>query len=110
MRELMKRYFDEMRPILERHSGVVEKFIGDAVMAVFGVPRVHEDDALRAVRAAIEMRETLLSLNEDFQRAWGAAVQARIGDNNGEVIAGDPAQGHAFVAGDTVNAPAVAES
>ena len=106
MRELMTRYFDEMRPILERHSGVVEKFIGDAVMAVFGVPRVHEDDALRAVRAAIEMRETLLSLNEDFQRAWGVAVQARIGVNTGEVIAGDPAQGHSFVAGDTVNTAA----
>lgn len=106
MRELMTRYFDEMRLILERHSGVVEKFIGDAVMAVFGVPHVHEDDALRAVRAAIEMREALGCLNEDFQRVWGVTVQARIGVNTGEVIAGDPAQGHSFVAGDAVNTAA----
>src|SRR5205807_4511188 len=55
VREVMLRYFDEMRAAVERHSGVVEKFIGDAVMAVFGVPVAHEDDALRAVRAAVDM-------------------------------------------------------
>ena len=53
----MTRYFDAMRAVIERHGGTVEKFIGDAVMAVFGIPQVHEDDALRAVRAAAEMRE-----------------------------------------------------
>ena len=52
----MRRYYDESRAILERHGGTVEKFIGDAVMAVFGVPQAHEDDALRAVRAAAELR------------------------------------------------------
>ena len=57
LRHLMSRYFDEMQTVLVRHGGTVEKFIGDAVMAVFGIPRLHEDDALRAVRAAIEMRE-----------------------------------------------------
>jgi class 3 adenylate cyclase len=56
LRRVMERYFDEMRTSLERHGGTVEKFIGDAVMAVFGIPAAHEDDPLRAVRAAIEMR------------------------------------------------------
>src|SRR6266550_3439500 len=57
LRRVMSRYFDEMRGALERHGGTVEKFIGDAVMAVFGVPEAHEDDALRACRAALEMQE-----------------------------------------------------
>ena len=56
LRSVMTRYFDRMRAVLERHGGTVEKFIGDAVMAVFGIPHVHEDDALRAVRAAAEMQ------------------------------------------------------
>jgi class 3 adenylate cyclase len=63
LRRVMSRYFAEMRAALERHGGTVEKFIGDAVMAVFGVPAIHEDDALRAVRAASEMREALEGLN-----------------------------------------------
>jgi class 3 adenylate cyclase len=79
-----------MRTVIERHGGVVEKFIGDAVMAVFGVPAVHEDDALRAVRAAIEMQTVLDSLNEEFERSWQVRIQARIGVNTGEVLAGDP--------------------
>jgi class 3 adenylate cyclase len=66
LRHVMTRYFDEMRTVLERHGGSVEKFIGDAVMAVFGSPTVHEDDALRAVRAAAEMREALHRLNEEL--------------------------------------------
>ena len=56
LREVMHRYFAEMREILQRHGGLVEKYIGDAIMAVFGLPRVHEDDALRAVRAAADMQ------------------------------------------------------
>ncbi len=56
LRALLARYFERMKAIVERHGGTVEKFIGDAVMAVFGVPVVHEDDALRALRAAVEMR------------------------------------------------------
>src|SRR5512139_4095133 len=62
LRTLLARYFERMKEIAERHGGVVEKFIGDAVMAVFGVPAVHEDDALRAVRAAAEMRDALPEL------------------------------------------------
>src|SRR5688572_5277042 len=69
VRELMFRYFHEMRSAIERHGGTVEKFIGDAVMAVFGVPEVHEDDAMRAVRAAAEMRDRLASLNEELERS-----------------------------------------
>src|SRR6185503_19926349 len=59
LRALLGRYFDQMKAIVERHGGTVEKFIGDAVVAVFGVPQIHEDDALRSVRAAVEMRERL---------------------------------------------------
>ena len=99
-RNLLGRYFDEMRAVVERHGGIVEKYIGDAVMAVFGVPVLHEDDALRAVRAAVEMREALAELNDDLERGWGVRLAARIGVNTGEVIAGDHSQGHLFVTGE----------
>ena len=56
LRGLLARYFEHMKTIVERHGGTVEKFIGDAVMAVFGLPAVHEDDAVRALRAAAEMQ------------------------------------------------------
>ena len=68
MRRVMSRYFDEARAVHERHGGTVEKFIGDAVMAVFGIPTLHEDDALRAVRAAAEVRTRLDALNEELER------------------------------------------
>ncbi len=110
VRRLVSRYFDEMKVVLERHGGVVEKFIGDAVMAVFGVPQVHEDDALRAVRAAQEMRDELQRLNEEFQASWGVTLVARTGLNTGEVIAGDPGRGQSFVSGDTVNTASRLES
>ena len=61
----MNRYFRELRATIERHGGTVEKFVGDAVMAVFGIPRVREDDALRAVRAAAEIRERLPAVAEE---------------------------------------------
>ena len=93
LRATMRGYYDEMRTILERHGGTVEKFIGDAVMAVFGVPVAHEDDALRAVRAAWEMRAAVPALG----------LQARIGVNTGEVVAGE---GDALVTGDAVNVAA----
>ncbi len=88
----MGRYFEEMRAVLERHGGTVEKFIGDAVMAVFGIPVVHEDDALRAVRAAAEMREALGPLNDELERERGVRIQVRVGVNTGEVVAGDSAR------------------
>jgi class 3 adenylate cyclase len=105
MRRIMERYFEEMRTVLERHGGTVEKFIGDAAMAVFGIPTVHEDDALRAVRAAAEMRDRLAALNDEFS-ARSVSIAVRTGVNTGEVIAGDPAQGQSFATGDAVNVAA----
>jgi len=93
LRAKMRGYYEETRTILERHGGTVEKFIGDAVMAVFGVPVAHEDDAVRAVRAAWEMREAVPRLG----------LRARIGVNTGEVVAGE---GDTLVTGDAVNVAA----
>src|SRR5918994_4929971 len=106
VRRVMSLYFDEMRQVVERHGGTVEKFIGDAVMAVFGVPKLHEDDAVRAVRAAIGMRDALAELNADLEREHGEGLAARIGVNTGEVVAGDPAEGQRLVTGDAVNVAA----
>jgi class 3 adenylate cyclase len=103
LHELLSRYFAEMKLVVERHEGVVLKFIGDAVMAVFGLPRVHEDDALRAVRAAAEMRETLAVLNEEFASSWGVSLATRTGVNTGEVLAREPSHGQYLVVGDAVN-------
>ena len=106
VRRVVSRYFDAMQVVLERHGGTVEKFIGDAVMAVFGIPNVREDDALRALRAADEMRERLQTLNEELEAEWGVRLRIRTGVNTGEVVAGDPSRGQAFVSGDTVNVAA----
>jgi class 3 adenylate cyclase/tetratricopeptide (TPR) repeat protein len=99
-RRVMARYFDAMRGAIERHGGTVEKFIGDAVMAVFGVPVVHEDDALRAVRAATDMRTALGELNDELERDWGVRIESRIGVNTGEVVTGE---GDSLATGDAVN-------
>src|SRR5438046_4021301 len=106
VREVMSRYFDEMRAALEQHGGTVEKYIGDAVMAVFGIPRVHEDDALRAVRAAAEIRDRLAELNAELTASRGLAIRFRTGLNTGEVVAGNPTTGQTLVTGDTVNTAA----
>ena len=89
-----------MSAAIERHEGSIEKFIGDAVMAVFGIPRVREDDALRAVRAAREMQDGLLRLNDELERAYGVRLANRIGVNTGEVIAGGPISGQRMLIGD----------
>jgi class 3 adenylate cyclase/tetratricopeptide (TPR) repeat protein len=106
LRRVMERYFAEMRAVLERHGGTLEKFIGDAVMAVFGIPAAHEDDALRAVRAAAEVRAALAGLNESLERERGVTLDIRTGINTGEVVAGDPESGQFYATGDAVNVAA----
>src|SRR6266536_322578 len=106
LREILGRYFGAMRRILEGHGGTVEKFIGDAVMAVFGLPRLHEDDALRACRAAWDMQRALERLNEELLSRWGATLSNRIGLNTGEVVADDASTDQRLVTGDAVNVAA----
>nr|MBA2489989.1 adenylate/guanylate cyclase domain-containing protein [Chloroflexota bacterium] len=91
----MERYFEAMREVLEEHGGTVEKFIGDAIMAVFGIPRVREDDALRAVRAAISMRTRIRA--PDLVLAQEVTLAARTGIASGEVVAGDGSSGQLLV-------------
>jgi class 3 adenylate cyclase/tetratricopeptide (TPR) repeat protein len=93
LRDLMARYHAEVRTILERHGGTVEKFIGDAAMAVFGLPSAHEDDAERAIRASLAMRDAVAAMG----------LTVRIGVNTGEVVAGS---GESLVTGDAVNVAA----
>ena len=93
LRALLARYFERMKAIVESHGGTVEKFIGDAVMAVFGIPQAHEDDALRACRAAVEMRDALPELG----------IRGRIGVNTGEVVTGTSER---LATGDAVNVAA----
>ena len=101
-RRVLSRYFIEVSQVLERHGGTVEKFIGDAVMAVFGIPTVHEDDALRAVRAASELREALSALNVELKAQYGIELGVRTGIDTGEVVAGDPTEGQSFATGEVV--------
>jgi class 3 adenylate cyclase/tetratricopeptide (TPR) repeat protein len=109
-RGVMNRFFADVRGVIERHGGTVEKFIGDAVMAVFGTPTVHEDDPLRAVRAATEMRTELAELNGELEERWGIHLSIRTGINTGEVVSGDPATRQTFVTGDAVNVGARLEA
>src|SRR5581483_12074282 len=101
LRELLGRWYEEMRIAVERHGGMVEKFVGDAVMAIFGLPRAHEDDALRAVRAALEMQKAVERLNAPLAGRGVPELRIRIGINTGEVVTGDDAT--TLVTGDAVN-------
>lgn len=99
LRRVMRRYFDEISAVVSRHGGTVEKFVGDAAMAVFGIPRVREDDALRAVRAAEEIRGALPAVAAEL----GVELTFRTGVNTGEVMVGE---GQTLVTGDAVNVAA----
>ena len=103
LRWAMQRWFVRMRDVVEAHGGTVENYIGDAVMAVFGIPVAHEDDALRAVRAAATMREQVAALRDELRAERGVELSVRIGVNTGEAVTGDAAAGGFFTAGDIVN-------
>jgi class 3 adenylate cyclase len=103
LREVVTSYYQQVATVLERHGGRVSKFIGDAVLAVFGVPWMHEDDALRAVRAASELPASLEALNADLEAAWGLRILLRTGVNTGEVVVGDDLYGQDVTVGDAVN-------
>src|SRR5580765_5407209 len=103
LRRVMARYFEVASAVIERHGGTVEKFIGDAVMAVFGVPVVHEDDALRAVRAAADLQPALSELNTELETAYGVSLALRTGLNTGEVVTGTAER---LATGDAVNVAA----
>ena len=93
---MLDRFYDAMAAEVERAEGTVEKFAGDAVMAAFGAPASHEDDAERALQVALGMRRRLGEL-------FGGQLALRIGVNTGDVVVGKPRQGSSFVTGDTVN-------
>src|SRR5262245_61580141 len=88
VRTVMMRVFDAARATVERHGGTVEKFIGDAVLAVFGVPQAHEDDALRALRAAVELHRELERINDDVEPRYGVRLALRMGVASGEAAVG----------------------
>ena len=106
LREVLNVYFNAMKAVLESHGGTVEKYIGDAIMAVFGLPRIHEDDALRAVRAAWGMKQAMMAVNDRIEAQWGVRLENRTGVNTGEVVAGDVSAGQRLVTGDAVNTAA----
>ena len=107
LKDVMSAYFAAMREEIQAEGGTVEKFIGDAVMAAFGVPKAHEDDAARALRAALRMRRRLRGLNDDLASTHGVALEVRIGVNSGEVLAQPaPSPGEGMVTGDAVNVAA----
>jgi len=109
-RSIMARYFDLAREVLERHGGTVQKFAGDAVMAVFGVEELHEDDALRAVTAAFKLHTTLSELNDELEREWNVRLDSHTGVNTGEVSIGYPIDGHMLVLGTAINLAARLQS
>jgi predicted ATPase/class 3 adenylate cyclase len=106
LREVLALYFAAMKPVLESHGGTIEKYIGDAIMAIFGLPRMHEDDALRAVRAAAAMCEALAELNITLQARFGVTLENRTGVNTGEVVTGETHDFQRLATGDTVNVAA----
>lgn len=103
VRRVMERYFQLAQRVINSHGGIVEKFIGDAVVAVFGIPVLHEDDALRAVRAAADLRAQLPALNAELQHDFDATLELRTGVNTGEAVT---AMDEWLAVGDAVNVAA----
>jgi class 3 adenylate cyclase/tetratricopeptide (TPR) repeat protein len=103
LHRVMGDYFDAARTAVARHGGRIEKFIGDAVMAVFGFPRANEDDALRAVRAAWDLHRLIDEANGELRRRWDVELAVRTGIATGSVVASDRSTGEPFVIGTSVN-------
>jgi class 3 adenylate cyclase/tetratricopeptide (TPR) repeat protein len=103
---ILERYSETATTILERHGGTVEKFIGDAIVGFFGLTEVHEDDAQRAVRAAIELRSAVAELCEELHRTHGIELGVKIGVNSGDVFVGAGSRREMFATGDSVNVAA----
>ena len=110
LRALLSAFFQEMRQRIEAFDGTVEKFAGDAVMAVFGVPTVHEDDAERAVRAAVAMRDAMAELNPLFEQEYGVRLTLRIGVATGEAVAASRPTREFLVTGEVPNLAARLQS
>ena len=104
-RRVQLRYYAMCETALYRHGGTIEKFIGDAVLCVFGIPTAREDDALRACRAGLDLIVGVEELNVELEREWGVELAVRIGVNSGVVVSGD-SYGQTIVTGDTVNTAA----
>jgi class 3 adenylate cyclase len=110
LRALLAAFFDEMAQQIRTFGGVVEKYAGDAIMAVFGVPRVHEDDAERAVRAAVAMRETLSQLNATFEQDYQLRLDLRVGIATGEAVAATDEARELLVTGEVAHLAARLQS
>ncbi|GGB37928.1 hypothetical protein GCM10011492_30790 [Flexivirga endophytica] len=110
LRASLSRYFDAISRIVWKYGGTVEKFIGDAVMAVFGVPATREDDALRAVSAATDIHEAMRDLSKRMQARLGQRLRVRVGINSGEVFVTHQPDGQFSVTGDAVNVAARLEA
>ncbi len=102
VRRVMARFYEAMRAVVERHEGAIQKFIGDAVVVVFGAPAVREDDALRAVRCAVDMVAALDQLNAELEPTFGVRLHVRTGVNTGELVVND----EGIFVGDTMNTAA----
>jgi class 3 adenylate cyclase/tetratricopeptide (TPR) repeat protein len=103
---ILERYSETATAILERHGGTVEKFIGDAIVGFFGLTEIHEDDAQRAVRAAVELREAVTELTEELRLTNGIELGIKIGVNSGDVFVGAGSRREMFATGDSVNVAA----
>ena len=110
LRALLTAFFEEMSRQITAFGGSVEKYAGDAVMAVFGVPSVQEDDAERAVRAALAMRESLAHLNPMFEQEYGSTLELRVGIATGEAVAATSASRELMVTGEVANLAARLQS
>src|SRR5512141_901640 len=109
LREVLNRYFSVMRVVFESHGGRIEKIIGDAIVAVFGLPEPADDDALRAVEAAAESMRALALLNDELEAGWGVRLVTRTGVASGEVTFGEDLEGQHVLLGRTVEVSGVME-